>query len=267
MATNPLADNGAIVTGASAGIGRETARALASDGADVALVARRENRLTELAAEIESKTDATALVCPADVSDEDEVEAAVEKTVSEFGRLDVLVNNAGIATDSETPVEEFPTDQYRTVMGVNVDGMFYTARAAIPHLRETNGTAIFVASYAGKNPSPGAPLYAATKWWTRGFAKSLAGQVGTDDIAVSIVTPRKSGRSSARNSENRPRRNATNGTKSPVLEPSPTRSRSPRVGETPNTVSELDLYRRDKFSGAVRPDATAGFRSLSRTQR
>jgi len=117
MATNPLADNGAIVTGASAGIGRETARALASDGADVALVARRADRLTELAAEIESETDASALVCPADVSDEDEVEAAVEKTVSEFGHLDVLVNNAGIATDSETPVEEFPTDQYRTVMG------------------------------------------------------------------------------------------------------------------------------------------------------
>jgi len=230
MATNPLADNGAIVTGASAGIGRETARALASDGADVALVARRENRLTELAAEIESKTDATALVCPADVSDEDEVEAAVEKTVSEFGRLDVLVNNAGIATDSETPVEEFPTDQYRTVMGVNVDGMFYTARAAIPHLRETNGTAIFVASYAGKNPSPGAPLYAATKWWTRGFAKRASRDRSGRTISPSASsTPRKSGRSSARNSENRPRRNATNGTKSPVLEPSPTRSRSPRV--------------------------------------
>jgi len=145
--------------------------------------------------------------------------------------------------------------------------MFYTARAAIPHLRETNGTAIFVASYAGKNPSPGAPLYAATKWWTRGFAKSLAGQVGTDDIAVSIVNPSEVRTEFGKEFENRPRRNATNGTKSPVLEPSPTRSRSPARQETPNTVSELDLYRRDKFSRLVRPDATAGFRSLSRTQR
>ena len=249
MATNPLADNGAIVTGASAGIGRETARALASDGADVALVARRENRLTELAAEIESKTDATALVCPADVSDEDEVEAAVEKTVSEFGHLDVLVNNAGIATDSETPVEEFPTDQYRTVMGVNVDGMFYTARAAIPHLRETNGTAIFVASYAGKNPSPGAPLYAATKWWTRGFAKSLAGQVGTDDIAVSIVNP-----SEVRTEFGKEFREQTSKERYERDEVTGPRAVADAITfaarqETPNTVSELDLYRRDKFSG------------------
>jgi len=249
MATNPLADNGAIVTGASAGIGRETARALASDGADVALVARRADRLTELAAEIESETDASALVCPADVSDEDEVEAAVEKTVSEFGRLDVLVNNAGIATDSETPVEEFPTDQYRTVMGVNVDGMFYTARAAIPHLRETNGTAIFVASYAGKNPSPGAPLYAATKWWTRGFAKSLAGQVGTDDIAVSIVNP-----SEVRTEFGKEFREQTSEERYEQDEVTGPRAVADAIAfaarqETPNTVSELDLYRRDKFSG------------------
>jgi NADP-dependent 3-hydroxy acid dehydrogenase YdfG len=249
MATNPLADNGAIVTGASAGIGRETARALASDGADVALVARRADRLTELAAEIESETDASALVCPADVSDEDEVEAAVEKTVSEFGHLDVLVNNAGIATDSETPVEEFPTDQYRTVMGVNVDGMFYAARAAIPHLRETNGTAIFVASYAGKNPRPDAPLYAATKWWTRGFAKSLAGQVGTDDIAVSIVNP-----SEVRTEFGKEFREQTSEERYEQDEVTGPRAVADAIAfaarqETPNTVSELDLYRRDKFSG------------------
>lgn len=249
MATQPLADNGAIVTGASAGIGRETVRALAADGADVALVARREDRLTELAAEIESETDASALVCPADVSDEDEVEAAVEKTVSEFGRLDVLVNNAGIATDSETPVEAFPTDQYRTVMGVNVDGMFYTARAAIPHLRETNGTAVFVASYAGKNPRPDAPLYAATKWWTRGFAKSLAGQVGTDDIAVSIVNPSEVRTEFGKEfreqtSEERYERDEVTGPRA-VADAIAFAARQ----ETPNTVSELDLYRRDKFSG------------------
>lgn len=249
MATHPLADNGAIVTGASAGIGRETARALAADGADVALVARREDRLTALAAEIESETDASALVCPADVSDEDEVEAAVEQTVSEFGRLDVLVNNAGIATDSETPVEEFPTDQYRTVMGVNVDGMFYTARAAIPHLRETNGTAIFVASYAGKNPRPDAPLYAASKWWTRGFAKSLAGQVGTDDIAVSIVNP-----SEVRTEFGKEFREQTSEERYERDEVTGPRAVADAIAfvarqETPNTVSELDLYRRDKFSG------------------
>lgn len=248
MAIEPLADKGAIVTGASAGIGRETARVLASDGADVALVARREERLRELVDEIESETGATALVCPADVSNENEIEAVVEKAVSSFGGLDVLVNNAGIATDSETPVEEFPTDQYRTVMSVNVDGMFYTARAAIPHLRDTNGTAIFVASFAGKNPRPDAPLYAATKWWTRGFAKSLAGQVGTDNIAVSIVNP-----SEVRTEFGKEFREETSEERYKPNEVTGPRAIADAIAfaarqEIPNTVSELDLYRRDKFS-------------------
>ncbi len=132
MDTNPLADNGAIVTGASAGIGRETARVLAADGADVTLVARREDRLEELANEIESETDTTALVCPADVSDEAEVQAVVEETVSTVGRLDILVNNAGIATDSETPVEEFPTDQYRTEMRSHEYFMSSSSSFAVP---------------------------------------------------------------------------------------------------------------------------------------
>lgn len=248
MATDPLADNGAIVTGASAGIGRETARVLAADGADVTLVARREDRLEKLADEIESETDVTVLVRPADVSDEAEVQAVVEETVSTFGKLDILVNNAGIATDSETPVEEFPTDQYRTVMGVNVDGMFYTARAAIPHLRETSGTAIFVGSFAGKNPRPDAPLYAATKWWTRGFALSLAGQVGTDDIAVSVVNP-----SEVRTEFGKEYRDKTSEERFDPDEVTGPRAVADAIAftarqDTPNTVSELDLYRRDKFS-------------------
>lgn len=248
MVSDPLADNGAIVTGASAGIGRETARVLAADGADVTLVARREDRLEELADEIESETDATALVCPADVSDEAEVQAVVEETVSTFGRLDVLVNNAGIATDSETPVEEFPTDQYRTVMGVNVDGMFYVARAAIPHLRETSGTAVFVGSYAGKHPRPDAPVYAATKWWTRGFALSLAGQVGTDDVGVGVVNP-----SEVRTEFGKEYRDRTSEERFGPDEVTGPRAVAEAIAFTarqdaPDTVSELDLYRRDKFS-------------------
>ncbi|WP_254525893.1 SDR family oxidoreductase [Natrinema caseinilyticum] len=248
MVTESLAGTAAIVTGASAGIGKETARVLAADGADVTLVARREERLRELADEIESETDATALVCPADVSDESDVEAVVEQTVSTFGKLDVLVNNAGIATTSETTVEEFPTDQYRTVMGVNVDGMFYAARAAIPHLRETDGTLLFVASAAGKNPRSKSPIYAATKWWTRGFAKSLAGQVGTDDIAVSIVNP-----SEVRTEFGKEYREKTSEERFEPGEVTGPRAIAEAIAfaarqETPNAVTELDLFRRDKYS-------------------
>lgn len=248
MVDTQLAENGAIVTGASAGIGREAARALAADGADVALVARREERLEELAERIESETDSRAIVCPADVSDERAIEAAVDEAAATFGQLDVLVNNAGIATDAETSVEDFPTDQYRTVMDVNVDGMFFTTRAALPHLRETKGTAIFVASYAGKNPRPDAPLYAATKWWTRGFALSLAGQVGTDDVAVSIINP-----SEVRTEFGKEFRSKTSEERFDPDEVTGPKAIADAIvfaasQDLPNTVNELDLYRRDKFS-------------------
>ncbi|WP_340681264.1 SDR family oxidoreductase [Natrinema gelatinilyticum] len=163
MGAEALAGTAVIVTGASAGIGRETARVLTADGANGTLVAHRGECLRELADEIESETDATALVCPADVSDEETWRLRVEKTVSTFGKLDGLVNNVGIATTSETTVEECPIEWYRTVMGVNVDGMFYAARTAIPHLREINGTLLFVARAAGKNPCSKSPMYAATE--------------------------------------------------------------------------------------------------------
>lgn len=248
MTSRPLADNGAIVTGASAGIGRETARALATNGANVAIVARRRDRLEEIAHEIESETDSEVLVCPADVSVEVEIEEAVETAASTFGRLDILVNNAGIATDFETPVESFPTEQYRTVMGVNVDGMFFASRAALPHLKKTRGTAIFVGSFAGKNPRPGGPLYAATKWWARGFALSLAGQVGSDDVAVSVVNPSEVRTEFGK--EFRSKISKERFERDEVTDPKTVADAIAFVArqKPPNTVSELDLYRRDKFS-------------------
>jgi NADP-dependent 3-hydroxy acid dehydrogenase YdfG len=89
----------------------------------------------------------------------------------------------------DTPVEEISTEEYRGVMGVNVDGMFFTARAAIPHLRESEGTIVFIGSLAGERPRAVYPVYAASKWWTRGFALSLAGQVGGDGIAATVINP------------------------------------------------------------------------------
>lgn len=242
-----LSGKTALVTGASAGIGEATAEALAERGADVAIVARRESELRTIADRIESETESTVLVLPADVSNEDEVRAAVEHTVDAFDRLDVLVNNAGIATGHET-VEETPTEQYRTVMGVNVDGVFFMTRAALPHLRETAGNAIFVGSFAGQYPRPGAPIYAASKWWTRGFALSLAGSVGSEEIGVSVINPTE-----VRTEFGKEYRDEISRDRFDPEEVTSPETIADAIAfaaeqEPPNVVNELDLYRRDKLS-------------------
>ncbi|PSG97826.1 short-chain dehydrogenase [Thermoplasmatales archaeon SW_10_69_26] len=182
----PLADEVAIVTGASSGIGAATARALAREGADVALAARREDRLAKLAEEVREAHGVQALAVPSDVTDREAVDALVETTVDELGRLDVLVNNAGLARGAEVATME--DEAYETMMDTNCDGMFYATRAALPHLQDAEGLAVFVGSAAGKAPRGYNPVYAATKWWTRGFAKSVSAQAG-DDVAVTIVNP------------------------------------------------------------------------------
>lgn len=244
---DPLDGKAALITGASAGIGRESARVLARDGANVALAARREERLRTIAADIEGTFGVRARAVPTDVADPDSVAAMVETTLDAFGRLDVVVANAGIGTDGRLGVEELPTEQYRAVMSVNADGTFFTARSVLPHLRETNGVLIFVGSFAGNYPRPGAPVYAATKWWIRGFALSLAGQVGEDDVGVSLVHPSEVRTEFGK--EHRARTNEEKHEPGTVTEPEEV---AEAVGfaarrEPPDAVTELDLYRRDKF--------------------
>lgn len=244
----PLAGKGALITGASAGIGREAARLLAEDGADVAIAARREAVLEEVAAEITEETDTRVEIVPTDVSEEDQVDAMVETAVGAFDGLDVVVNNAAIGTARSVTVEDLPTDQYRDVMSVNTDGMFFTARAAIPHLRESRGNLVFVGSFAGNYPRSGSPVYAASKWWTRGFALSLAGQVGDEDIAVSVVSP-----SEVRTEFGKEYRSVMNKDRldpGGVTEPEEVAEAVVFAArqEPPNAVAELNVYRRDKFS-------------------
>ena len=240
-----LAGKAAIVTGASSGIGAATCRSLAVEGANVALAARSEDRLEELAAELEADCGIETLVAPTDVREEAAVETLVSETIDAFGGLDVLVNNAGLGRGSD--VETMATDDYRVMQETNVDGVFYATRAAIPHVRERGGHLIFVGSFAGKYPRPFNPVYAASKWWVRGFAQSVAAQVGEDGVGVTIVNP----------SEVRSGFETTDGDtfaerfeEGEVTEPeeiaeaitfAATRERS--------SVTELDLYRRDKFSG------------------
>lgn len=186
MADRPLDGEVALVTGASAGIGRATARAVARDGAAVAVTARRESRLRSLVDSIEDDFDVPTAAVPADVTDETAVERAIETAVETLGRLDAVVNNAG--TLRAGSVEDLSTDAYREMVDVNLDGVFFTTRAAIPHLRETEGTVVFVGSNAGIYPFPPNPVYAATNWGVRGFAHSLAAGAG-DDFTVSVINP------------------------------------------------------------------------------
>lgn len=182
MPTQPLSDRVALVTGASSGIGRASAVALAREGAAVGLVARRREALEELAASVDAET----AVVPADVTDASQVEDAVETLVEAFGGLDVVVANAGVLLEGDP--EAMSTGDYRAMMRTNVDGAFFTARAALPHLRASGGVLVFVGSDAALAPLASNPVYAATKWWVRGFAKSLAASL-CEAVSVSVVNP------------------------------------------------------------------------------
>ncbi|TQQ80209.1 SDR family oxidoreductase [Halonotius roseus] len=177
----------AIITGASSGIGAATCRALAAEGAAVVLAARSEDRLRKLADEIEADHAVDTLVVPTDIREESAVDDLIEATIAEFGGFDILVNNAGLARGSD--VETMSTDEYETMQETNIDGMLYATRAAIPHVREREGHLIFLGSFAGQYPRSYNAVYAASKWWTRGFAKSVAAQVGDDGVGVTVVNP------------------------------------------------------------------------------
>lgn len=234
----------ALVTGASAGIGRATARELGLQGADVALAARRTDRLTELAEEIEAGADVEALVVPTDVSAVEEVHATVEETAETFGGLDVVVSNAGIGGPDD--ISTISVEEYHRLMGVNVDGMFYVTTAALPHLRRSSGNLIFVGSFAGQYPRPGNAVYAASKWWTRGFAHSLAGTVGGDGVGVTVVNPTEV-RTEIGGGDAAPMQDRYE--PGEVTEPETVAAAIAFAARqsSPDVVNELDLYRRDKF--------------------
>ena len=242
---NPLDGKAAVVTGASSGIGAASARALARDGADVVVAARREERLSELAADIEAEYGRTAEAVPTDVTDESQVASLVEAAVDAFGSLDVVVANAGVGVGGA--VEDLSTADYRTMMDVNCDGMFFTAREAVPHLKESSGNLVFVASFAGQYPRPGNPVYAATKSWTIGLARSLEASVGDEGVAVTTVNPTEV-RTEFGSEDGDPFEERFE--ESEATDPADIAEAVAFAAEQspPNTASNIDFYRRDKFS-------------------
>jgi NADP-dependent 3-hydroxy acid dehydrogenase YdfG len=192
-ASHALEGTVALITGASSGIGRATARELAGLGASVALVARRSDRLDELAEEI-AGGGGTALAIEADVTEREAAEAAVMHAVGELGRLDTLVNNAGVMLLG--PIADAPIEEWERMLSVNVMGLMYCANAALPHLlaaaeEEPRGVAdlVNISSVAGRQVSVGSGVYNATKHAVGAFSESLRQEVTQRHLRVSLVEP------------------------------------------------------------------------------
>ncbi|MEU3979249.1 SDR family NAD(P)-dependent oxidoreductase [Streptomyces sp. NPDC026672] len=183
----------ALVTGASSGIGAATARRLAEHGAAVAFVARRKDRLVDLAADIE-RAGGSALAVEADIADRAQAEDAVRQTVERFGRLDTLVNNAGLMLLG--PVEGADADEWDRMLGVNVRGLLSTTRAALPHLLRAAeegprrvADVVNISSIAGRVAWNGYGVYSLTKFGVNAFTESLRQEVTERHVRVGVLEP------------------------------------------------------------------------------
>jgi NADP-dependent 3-hydroxy acid dehydrogenase YdfG len=190
---NQLDGTVVLVTGASSGIGTATAEALAALGATVALAARRTDRISELADKINAGG-GRALAVTADMTSEPEARAAVDRTVAEFGRLDTLVNNAGVMLLG--PAVGAPLDQWQSMVDLNLSGLLYCTHAALPHLLEAAASdprqvadLVNVSSVAGRVPRSGSAVYNATKHAVGAFSEALRQEVTRRHLRVSVIEP------------------------------------------------------------------------------
>ncbi|MGO9793612.1 MAG: SDR family NAD(P)-dependent oxidoreductase [Solirubrobacteraceae bacterium] len=188
-----LTGTAALVTGASSGIGAATAAALAHHGARVALVARRKDRLDAVAQSIR-KQGGVALVLEADISARDQATGAVEQAVAQFGRVDTLVNNAGIMLLD--PVLGSSLEDWERMVALNLMGSLYITHAALPHLVSAAedsprrvADVVTISSTAGRVARPGAGVYALTKFGLAAFSESLRQELIARRVRVSVVEP------------------------------------------------------------------------------
>jgi NADP-dependent 3-hydroxy acid dehydrogenase YdfG len=194
MASDPvLVGTVALVTGASSGIGEATARRLAAEGAAVAIAARRVDRLERLAGEIEG-AGGRAFAIESDVTDRAQAEGLVERTVAELGRLDTVVNNAGVMLLG--PAVDAPIEEWERMVDLNVKGLLYVAKASLPHLlksadQEPRRVAdmVNISSVAGRRARAGSAVYNATKHGVGAFSEALRQEVTERHLRVSLVEP------------------------------------------------------------------------------
>ncbi|MDX2446319.1 MAG: SDR family oxidoreductase [Desulfobacterales bacterium] len=177
-----------IITGASSGIGEATARKLAENGAHVMLTARRKDRLTQLQEAIAS-AGGKAVYCQADITRAEEVTEVAEQTLSAFGRIDAIFNNAGIMPLSM--IDKLHVGEWEQMVDVNIKGVLYGIAAVLPHMLERGeGHIINVSSVAGHVIFPGASVYCGTKFAVRAITEGLRTDLrGKADIRVSLISP------------------------------------------------------------------------------
>lgn len=174
-----------IVTGAGSGIGEATAKRFARDGWRVTLNGRTREKLERVAAEIDAPD--RTLIAEGDVSDPDDVDRMFAVHLETFGRLDALINNAGIAVDG--PIDEVAYEDWRKVMAINVDALFLTVSRAVPHLEKTGGSIVNVSSVSGMGGDWGMSPYNASKGAVSNFTRVLALDLASRGIRVNAVAP------------------------------------------------------------------------------
>jgi NADP-dependent 3-hydroxy acid dehydrogenase YdfG len=182
MGTERDAARVAAITGASSGIGEATARALARDGHQVVLLARRVDRIQELADDLGEH----ARAIEADVTDRDSLAAAAERVKNDLGGTDILVNNAGVMLLG--PFSEEQRSDYRQMIETNLLGAITTTEVFLDQLRDGGGDLVNISSVAGRTARPGNAVYAATKWGLNGWSESLRQEL-QPDIRVVVIEP------------------------------------------------------------------------------
>ena len=183
-----LSGTTAVITGATSGIGRETALQFARGGVSVVVAGRREERLRQLVSEIES-TGGRALGVVTDVAEQAQVDHLIESAVEGFGRIDTLVNNAGVAFAGR--FDQMTLEDFRRVMDVNFWGAVYASKAVVPRMREQRGGGVIinVSSIFGKRGMPFQTAYCASKFALAGFSEALRAEVMSNGIDVSTIFP------------------------------------------------------------------------------
>ncbi|WP_181833221.1 SDR family oxidoreductase [Bacillus taeanensis] len=177
----------AIITGASDGLGKGTAKVFAHNGWNVVIAARTKENLEKVASELQD-AEGDVLAVATDVSDHEQVQYLVEQTIETFGKVDVLINSAGI--DYPGSIEELTAEQWNKVIGVNLNGVFYTSKAVFPHMKQQNsGYIINISSVAGRKGWPNATAYCASKFALTGFTQALNGEGKPHNIRCSVIYP------------------------------------------------------------------------------
>ncbi|QEX17666.1 oxidoreductase [Hypericibacter terrae] len=176
-----------VITGASSGLGEATARLLSAEGASVVLGARRADRIRSLADEL-TGGGAKALALTTDVTHRDQVKRLVDAAVEAHGRIDVMINNAGLMPQSL--LERLKIDEWDRMIDVNIKGVLYGIAAALPHMKQQKaGHIINVSSVAGHKVGPGSAVYAATKYAVRALSEGLRQEVKPYNIRTTVISP------------------------------------------------------------------------------